>query len=104
MNLKVIQKMNKKSFQSLWPSFTSKEINQVSLILKSGKVNYWTGKYCKIFEKNFSKYHKLKYSVTVNSGTSALECAIKSLNLKKGSEIITTPRSYYTSASSIINC
>lgn len=96
--------MNKKSFQSLWPSFTSKEINQVSLILKSGKVNYWTGKYCKIFEKNFSKYHKLKYSVTVNSGTSALECAIKSLNLKKGSEIITTPRSYYTSASSIINC
>ena len=104
MNLKVIQKMNKKLFQSLWPSFTPKEINQVSLILKSGKVNYWTGKYCKIFEKNFSKYHKLKYSVTVNSGTSALECAIKSLNLKKGSEIITTPRSYYTSASSIINC
>ncbi len=104
MNLKAIQKMNKKSFQSLWPSFTSKEINQVSLILKSGKVNYWTGKYCKIFEKNFSRYHKLKYSVTVNSGTSALECAIKSLNLKKGSEIITTPRSYYTSASSIINC
>ena len=42
--------------------------------------------------------------MTVNSGTSALECAIKSLNLKKGSEIITTPRSYYTSASSIINC
>ncbi len=104
MNLKVIQKMNKKSFQSLWPSFTSKEINQVSLILKSGKVNYWTGKYCKIFEKNFSRYHNLRYSVTVNSGTSALECAIKSLNLKKGSEIITTPRSYYTSASSIINC
>ena len=96
--------MNKKLFQSLWPSFTSKEINQVSLILKSGKVNYWTGKYCKIFEKNFSNYHKIKYSVTVNSGTSALECAIKSLNLKQGSEIITTPRSYYTSASSIINC
>ena len=42
--------------------------------------------------------------MTVNSGTSALECAIKSLNLKKGSEIVTTPRSYYTSASSIINC
>ncbi len=96
--------MNKKLFNSSWPSFTQDEINQVSLILKSGKINYWTGKYCKIFEKNFSTYHKIKYSVTVNSGTSALECAIKSLNLKKGSEIITTPRSYYTSASSIINC
>ena len=96
--------MNKKLFKSLWPSFTTKEINQVASILKTGKINYWTGKYCKIFEKNFSNYHKIKYSVTVNSGTSALECAIKSLNLKKGSEIITTPRSYYTSASSIINC
>ena len=96
--------MNKKLFNSSWPSFTQDEINQVSLILKSGKINYWTGKYCKIFEKKFSTYHKIKYSVTVNSGTSALECAIKSLNLKKGSEIITTPRSYYTSASSIINC
>ena len=73
-------------------------------IKKTRKINYWTGKYCKIFEKKFSNYHKIKYSVTVNSGTSALECAIKSLNLKKGSEIITTPRSYYTSASSIINC
>lgn len=104
MNLKEILGMSKKSFKSLWPSFTSKEINQVSSILKSGKVNYWTGKYCKIFEKDFSKYHNIKYSVTVNSGTSALECAIKSLNLKKGSEIVTTPRSYYTSASSIINC
>ncbi len=95
--------MNKK-FKSSWPSFTPEEIRSVSSILKSGKINYWTGKYCKIFEKNFSKYHKTKYSVTVNSGTSALECAIKSLNLKRGSEIITTPRSYYTSASSIIIC
>ena len=45
--------MNKKLFNSSWPSFTQDEINQVSLILKSGKINYWTGKYCKIFEKNF---------------------------------------------------
>ena len=49
MSLKAI-KMNKK-FKSSWPSFTPEEIRSVSSILKSGKINYWTGKYCKIFEK-----------------------------------------------------
>tara|TARA_B100000579_G_scaffold436565_1_gene462891 strand:+ start:5188 stop:6345 length:1158 start_codon:yes stop_codon:yes gene_type:complete len=96
--------MNKKNnFNSIWPTFSKSELKKVNQVLKSGKVNYWTGEYCKLFEKKYSKYHQVKYCVTVNSGTSALDCAIKSLNLKKGSEIITTPRSYYTSASSIIN-
>ena len=93
-----------KNFNSTWPNYSNEQIKLVSSILKSGNVNYWTGKYCKYFEKKFSQYHKIKYSIAVNSGTSALDCAIKSLDLKKGSEIITTPRSYYTSASSIINC
>ncbi len=105
MNLKVQKIMkNKNSFKSNWPQYTKKQINSVKSILESGKVNFWTGKNCKLFEKNFASYHKLKYCVSLNSGTSALECAINSLNLDKGSEIITTPRSYYTSASSIISC
>lgn len=94
--------MNKK-FNSVWPQYSKEEIKSVSSVLKSGNVNYWTGRFCLLFEKNFSKYHKIKYCVSVNSGTSALDCAIKSLNLKKGSEIMTTPRSYYTSAASIVN-
>ena len=53
------------------------------------------------FLKKYSSYHKIKYCVSVNSGTSALECAIKALNLKKILKLL-LPRSYYTSASSII--
>ena len=105
MNLKVQKIMtNKNSFKSNWPYYSKKQINSVKSVLQSGKVNFWTGEYCKLFEKNFANYHKIKYCVTLNSGTSALVCAIESLNLNKGSEIITTPRSYYTSASSIISC
>ena len=94
----------KNNFLSKWPNYDQNELKLVTSIIKSGKVNYWTGTYGKLFEKKYSIFHKIKHCVSVNSGTSALECAIKAINLKKNSEIITTPRSYYTSASSIIAC
>ena len=41
-----------------------------------------------LLEKKWSNYHNLKYSITVNSCTSALHVALLSLNLKKGSEVL----------------
>lgn len=46
------------------------------------------GKYVKQFEKSFSNYNKRLFGVAVSSGTAALEIGIKSLNLKKGDEVI----------------
>jgi perosamine synthetase len=46
------------------------------------------GNFVKEFEKNFSKYNKRIYAVAVSSGTAALEISLKSLNLKKGAEVI----------------
>ena len=88
---------------SSWPKFDKKTLDLTSNIIKSGKVNYWTGKYGKKFEEAFRVYHKRKYAIAVSSGTSALDIAIKSLNLKKYDKILTTPRSYYASSISIIN-
>ena len=79
------------------------QINSVVNILKKNKTNYWTGNECKKFEKEFSKYHNVKYSVAVSNGSVALELAIRALNLKKGSEIIVTPRSFIISASAVMN-
>jgi dTDP-4-amino-4,6-dideoxygalactose transaminase len=82
----------------------SKKITQkIGKILSSGKVNYWTGNECKKFEKDFSKYHKIKYSIAVANGSVALEMACKSLNLKNGDQIIVSPRSFIISASCVIN-
>ena len=46
------------------------------------------GPFVKKFEENFSKFNKRRYGVAVSSGTAALEIVIKSLNLKKGDEVI----------------
>ena len=40
------------------------------------------------FENNLKSYFKIKYAVGVNSGTDALKIAIKSLGIKKNSEVI----------------
>ena len=86
-----------------YPYYPPKLITKIDKILKSGKVNYWTGNEGVLFEKEFSKYVGNKYSIAVSNGSVALEIALKSLNLKKNDEIIVTPRSFIISASCVIN-
>ena len=80
--------LNKKTFFPVSMSnVTRKDIISVNKALKTGWISS-EGPEVKKFEKNFSKYIGHKYAVAVSSGTAALEIAIKSLNLKKGDEII----------------
>ena len=87
---------------SSWPSFTEEDIATTSKILKSGKVNYWTGSECKSFEKEFSALFNSNYSIALANGSVALSAAYKALSLNKGDEIITTPRTYIATSSSAI--
>ena len=66
-----------------YPFFNKSSIRKVEQVLKSGRVNYWTGKQCNQFENRFSKYVGNKYSVALSNGSVALELALKSLDLKK---------------------
>lgn len=86
-----------------YPNFNQQTLKKISQVLKSGRVNYWTGNECKNFEKEFSQYHKVKYSLTVSNGSVALEIALKALNLKKKDSVIVTPRSFIISASCVLN-
>ena len=82
--------------------YNLKQINSVIRVLKNNKTNYWTGNECKSFEKEFSKYHKVKHSIAVSNGSVALEIGLKALDLKKD-EVIVTPRSFIISASCVLN-
>ena len=86
-----------------WPNFNKNLISKVSDIISSGKINYTDGNYGIKFEKEFSKFLGNKYSVAICNGTVALEVAIKSLKLPKNSEILVTARSFFSSASCIVN-
>jgi dTDP-4-amino-4,6-dideoxygalactose transaminase len=62
------------------------------------------GKYVAQFEENFSKYIGVNHCIGVGNGTDALEIAIESLELPKGSEIIVPANSFIASAESISRC
>ena len=78
-----------------WPNFNKNLISKINQIIRSGKINYTTGSFGKIFEKNFSKFIGNKYSVAICNGTAALEVAIKSLKLPKNSEIIVPAQKFF---------
>jgi dTDP-4-amino-4,6-dideoxygalactose transaminase len=87
---------------SPWPSFTQEEADAVQNVLLSNKVNYWTGQEGREFEKEFASFSDSKYAVALGNGTLALDIALKAMNIGAGDEVITTPRTFLASASSIV--
>ena len=76
------------------------DITSVKKILKSKFLTQ--GNTIKAFENKLSLKFKSKYCSVLSNGTAALHLAIKSLNLKKNSKILTTPITFISTASSII--
>ncbi|MBB1482032.1 DegT/DnrJ/EryC1/StrS aminotransferase family protein [Pseudoalteromonas sp. SG41-2] len=87
---------------SPWPSFTTDEADAVSRVVLSNKVNYWTGTEGREFEKEFASWAGSEYAIALGNGTLALDIALKALNVGTGDEVITTPRTFLASASSIV--
>ena len=87
---------------SPWPSFTQQEADAVSRVVLSNKVNYWTGTEGREFEKEFATWADSEYAIALGNGTLALDIALKALNVGAGDEVITTPRTFLASASSIV--
>ncbi|UAA39666.1 DegT/DnrJ/EryC1/StrS aminotransferase family protein [Paraneptunicella aestuarii] len=86
-----------------WPSFSQDEIERVSEVLRSNKVNYWTGGEARAFEKEFAEYYGTRYAIALANGSVAIELALLSLGIGRGDEVIVTPRTFIASISSIIN-
>ncbi|MBO5721893.1 MAG: DegT/DnrJ/EryC1/StrS family aminotransferase, partial [Lentisphaeria bacterium] len=82
----------------MWPSFNEKVYDKVVDILKSGKVNYWTGKVGMEFEKAWAKWLGVDHAISVANGTCALHTALASLGVGPGDEVICTSYSFIASS------
>ena len=82
------------------PSINKKEIKLVQKSLQSSWLTH--GPYNTRFEELFNKKFNIKYSIAMNSCTSALECAVKSLGVK--GEIIIPSFTWVSTANAILNC
>lgn len=78
------------------PWITEDDIKAVDEVLRTPYLSL--GPKLEEFEGKIRQISKTKYAVAVNSGTSALHLIIRSLGVKDGDEVITTPFSFIASS------
>jgi dTDP-4-amino-4,6-dideoxygalactose transaminase len=86
----------------MWPVFAEETLEDVLEPLKSGKVNYWTGKRGMDFETKWAKWNGAKYAISCTNGTAALHIAISSLGIGPGDEVIVPSYSFIASSFAIV--
>ncbi len=84
------------------PDLTDEEIDEVVATLKSG----WVAKGPRTvkFEQEFAQHVGAKHAVAMNSCTAALHVALLSAGIGPGDEVITTPMTFASTASTVIHC
>ena len=87
---------------SPWPFFEPDEIDAVTRVLTSGRVNYWTGQEGREFEKEYASCTGRSHAIVLANGSLAIELALCALNIGPGDEVITTARTFIASASSAV--
>ena len=87
-----------------WPEFDEAEIQAVTDALRTGNWASGDGDRSLVnFERSFAAYQGAEYCLAVSSGTSALEIALRSLRLPRGSEVILSPYTYMASPTAALN-
>jgi len=82
-----------------WPVFEEEEIEAAVAVLRSGRVNYWTGDEGRAFEREFADFTGCKYAIALANGTLALELALYCLGIGPGDEVVVPSRTFIASAS-----
>lgn len=85
-----------------WPQFSEEAIRAVEEVLRSGKVNYWTGPRGMEFERRFAEWQGSRFAVAVSSGTAALHVALSALGIGPGDEVIVPSYTFIATAFSVL--
>jgi dTDP-4-amino-4,6-dideoxygalactose transaminase len=82
-----------------WPFYDEDEIHAAAEVLRSGRVNQWTGPDVFDFEAICAERFGGGRAIAVANGSVALELALRALGIGPGDEVIVSPRSFVASAS-----
>lgn len=95
----------------VYNSLGKEEEREVSKVMKTKNISgflgragqyFLGGKYVKELEKKFCQYFKVKYAVSFNSASTALQVAVGALGIGPGDEVITSPFTMSATASAIL--
>lgn len=82
-----------------WPTYSDGEIDEVAQILRSGRVNQWTGDRVVAFQDAYEqRVGNGCRAIALANGSVALELALRAFGVGPGDEVIVTPRTFVASA------
>ncbi len=85
-----------------WPKFTEEAIRAVEEVLRSGKVNYWTGPRGTAFEEAFADWQGSRFAISTATGTAALHTALAALGIGPGDEVIVPSYTFIATSFSVV--
>jgi dTDP-4-amino-4,6-dideoxygalactose transaminase len=81
-----------------WPHYAEDEIEAVVEVLRSGKVNQWTGDEVFAFELELARIFGGSHCVALANGSLALELPLRAFGIGPGDEVVVAPRTFVASA------
>jgi len=85
-----------------WPRFDDAAIQAVEAVLRSGKVNYWTGPKGMAFEQAFAEWQGSRFAISTSSGTAALHVALSALGIGPGDEVIVPSYTFIATSFAVV--
>lgn len=82
------------------PIIEEDDVQNVVTALKEKRLS--SGVYAENFEKDFAKFIGVKYCVSVNSGSAALQLMLAAKGIGRGDEVITTPYTFAATANVVV--
>lgn len=86
-----------------WPAPGEAEVAAVTEVLRSGRLNYWTGTEGRSLETEYAEQTGRSHAVAVANGTLALELALRSLCVGAGDEVVVPARTFIATASAVVS-
>ena len=84
-----------------WPFYDEDEVEAVAAVLRSGRVNQWTGRDVFAFEEACSARFGGGRAIALANGSVALELVLRAFGIGPGDEVVVSPRSFVASASCV---
>jgi len=85
-----------------WPQFDENAIAAVEQVLRSGKVNYWTGPQGMEFERRFAAWQGSRFAVSTATGTAALHVCLAALGVGPGDEVIVPSYTFIATSFAVV--
>jgi dTDP-4-amino-4,6-dideoxygalactose transaminase len=85
-----------------WPRFDEATIRAVEEVLRSGKVNYWTGPKGMDFERRFAEWQGSLFGISTATGTAALHVCLAALGIGPGDEVIVPSYTFIATSFAVV--